>query len=63
MGAENPVPNPSLWTPACCSVYRLIVFFLLFPNHIWSCSAAHQCSQMCRPPVLPDVLNHVLQSH
>lgn len=47
MGAENPVPNPSLWTAACYSVYRLIVFFPLFPSHIWSCRAAHQSCQMC----------------
>lgn len=54
MGAENLVPNPSLWTPACCSVYRFIMFFLLLPNHIWELQG--------RPPVLPDVLIHVLQS-
>lgn len=47
MGAENPVPNPSLWTAACFSIYMIIVFFLLLPNHIWSCRAADQCSQMC----------------
>lgn len=47
MGAENSVPNGSLWTPARCSVSRLIPFFLLFSNHIQSCSAAHQCSQLC----------------
>lgn len=56
MGTENPVPNPSRWTLACCSVSRLVLLFLLFPSHIWSCRAAHQCSQMISSMVNEDIM-------
>lgn len=58
MGAESPEPNPSLWISARCSVSRLILFFLLFPNPIWSCSAAHQCSLMCLSMFNEDIEKH-----
>lgn len=56
MGAENPVPNPSLWTSAHCNVSRLILLFLLFPSHIWSYCAAHQCSQMISCTINEDIM-------